>query len=147
MKTTTWYSMPNKKSLSEWILRDFPFVLFKICLFIICHRFLHSDGHYFQISRWGHPIWKTCWKKFTKIHQGLWQKFPPFFGHPNAMASWISGQDDLNRNSARWTQFPSDKYVQHRPPYVVAALMRVSVLKLISMDYTIYNHDMLINYG
>ena len=85
-------------------------------------------------------------QKFTKV-SGKSSHCPPFFGHPNAMASWISGQDGLNRNSARRTQFPSEKYVQQRHPYVVVGLMRVSVLKLISMHYTslyhVYNHNLL----
>ena len=110
--------------------------LFKICVFIICHRFLVTAS---KSRRWGHPIWKTCWEevfqKFTKV-SGKSSHCPPFFGHPNAMASWISGQDGLNRNWARRTQFPSNEYVQRRQPYVVVGLMRVSVLKLVSKDYT-----------
>lgn len=87
--------MPNKKSLSEWIPRDFPFVLFKVCLFIICHRFLHSDGHYFQVTSVGTPnmenlleeIYKNSPRSLANVPTILWA--PQRHGFLDIRAGWL----------------------------------------------------------
>ena len=83
MKTTTWYSTPNNK------------VIFRI----------DSDGStfpFFVLLQY-FDSWFVIDSYILRKHTSVGTpKVSGNSGNPNAMAFWISVQDGLNRNSAKW---------------------------------------------